>query len=104
MNSQIKEREIKGVNGWIMLFVVLAGVIGGIACMAVGFALVGGDEVPERPGFFALAAVGIIIVIVSAISLNGFKVLAPNEGLVLTLFGKYHGTLKRDGFYFINPF
>lgn len=104
MNSQIKEREIKGVNGWIMLFVVLAGVIGGIACMAVGFALVGGDEVPERPGFFALAAVGIIIVIVSAISLNGFKVLAPNEGLVLTLFGKYHGTLKRHGFYFINPF
>lgn len=104
MNSQIKEREIKGVNGWIMLFVVLASVIGGIACMAVGFALVGGDEVPERPGFFALAAVGIIIVIVSAISLNGFKVLAPNEGLVLTLFGKYHGTLKRDGFYFINPF
>lgn len=104
MNSQIKEREIKGVNGWIMLFVVLVGVIGGIACMAVGFALVGGDEVPERPGFFALAAVGIIIVIVSAISLNGFKVLAPNEGLVLTLFGKYHGTLKRDGFYFINPF
>ena len=34
----------------------------------------------------------------------GLKTLKPQEALVLTLFGKYIGTLKNDGFYFVNPF
>lgn len=34
----------------------------------------------------------------------GLKILKPNEALVLTLFGKYYGTLKGEGFYFVNPF
>lgn len=34
----------------------------------------------------------------------GLKILKPQEALVLTLFGKYVGTLKGDGFYFVNPF
>ena len=38
------------------------------------------------------------------ILLCGLKVLKPQEALVLTLFGKYTGTLKGEGFYFVNPF
>ncbi|MBR2067160.1 MAG: SPFH domain-containing protein, partial [Solobacterium sp.] len=38
------------------------------------------------------------------IPLLGLKVLKPQEALVLTLFGKYTGTLKGEGFYFVNPF
>ena len=34
----------------------------------------------------------------------GLKVLRPQEALVLTLFGKYVGTLKEPGFYYVNPF
>ncbi len=34
----------------------------------------------------------------------GLKVLKPQEALALTLFGKYIGTLKGEGFYFVNPF
>lgn len=34
----------------------------------------------------------------------GLRVLKPQEALVLTLFGKYYGTLKGEGFYYINPF
>ncbi len=34
----------------------------------------------------------------------GLRILKPQEALVLTLFGKYYGTLKGEGFYFINPF
>lgn len=34
----------------------------------------------------------------------GLKVLKPQEALVLTLFGRYVGTLREDGFYFVNPF
>lgn len=36
--------------------------------------------------------------------LLGLKVIGPQEALVLTLFGKYVGTLKESGFYFVNPF
>lgn len=35
---------------------------------------------------------------------NNSKVLKPQEALVLTLFGKYVGTIKEAGFYFVNPF
>ena len=38
------------------------------------------------------------------IPLPGLKILKPQEALVLTLFGKYYGTLKGEGFYFVNPF
>lgn len=34
----------------------------------------------------------------------GLKILKPNEALVLTLFGQYYGTLRGEGFYFVNPF
>ena len=47
---------------------------------------------------------GIVMVVVSLILLCGLKVLKPQEALVLTLFGRYVGTLKEDGFYFVNPF
>ena len=40
----------------------------------------------------------------SWILLPGLKVLKPQEALVLTLFGKYIGTLKGAGFYWVNPF
>lgn len=42
--------------------------------------------------------------IIGPILFAGLKVLKPNEALVLTLFGKYYGSLKVEGFYFVNPF
>ena len=47
---------------------------------------------------------GIVWLCVGWIPVLGLKVLRPQEALVLTLFGKYIGTLKNDGFYFVNPF
>lgn len=71
-------------------------------------------------GMYVLAVVGLVIsiseeilplLIVSVIWLClgwilfcGLKTLKPQEALVLTLFGKYVGTLKNEGFYFVNPF
>ncbi len=51
-----------------------------------------------------MIVVSIIVAVVATILLAGLKVLKPQEALVLTLFGKYVGTLKEDGFYFVNPF
>ncbi len=47
---------------------------------------------------------GIVLLPTSFVLCGGLKVLKPQEALVLTLFGKYVGTLKEDGFYFVNPF
>ena len=52
----------------------------------------------------ALFIPGLIWVLVGWIPFCGLKVLKPQEALVLTLFGKYIGTLKGEGFYFVNPF
>ena len=51
-----------------------------------------------------LAIPAIFILLASIIALAGLKVLKPQEALVLTLFGKYVGTIKGEGFYWVNPF
>ena len=47
---------------------------------------------------------GPLFIALSSFMLAGFLVVNPNESSVLTLFGEYKGTLKRNGFYWINPF
>ncbi len=61
--------------------------------------------------YIQTSPVTIIVLIISIawislgwIFLLGLKVLKPQEALVLTLFGKYYGTLIGDGFYYVNPF
>ena len=51
-----------------------------------------------------LAIPAIPVLLASVIALAGLKVLKPQEALVLTLFGKYVGTIKGEGFYWVNPF
>jgi len=49
-------------------------------------------------------AIGLTWSCIGWILIPGLKVLQPQEALVLTLFGKYVGTIKGAGFYFVNPF
>lgn len=60
---------------------------------------------------FGAIAENIPVIVVTAIWISlgwilfcGLRTLKPQEALVLTLFGKYIGTLKNEGFYFVNPF
>ena len=55
-------------------------------------------------GYIPLIAITTIWLCIGWLPLPGLKVLKPQEALVLTLFGKYVGTLKGEGFYFVNPF
>ncbi|MEG2435558.1 MAG: SPFH domain-containing protein [Ruthenibacterium sp.] len=48
--------------------------------------------------------IGVIWACIGWIPFAGLKVIKPQEALVLTLFGDYVGTLKTEGFYFVNPF
>lgn len=51
-----------------------------------------------------LLIIGIVWLCIGWFPILGLKILKPQEALVLTLFGKYVGTLKEEGFYFVNPF
>lgn len=51
-----------------------------------------------------LYVIGILWVCLGWMLFLGLKVLKPQEALVLTLFGKYIGTIREAGFYFVNPF
>ncbi len=51
-----------------------------------------------------LFIISMLLVFTAWIPLIGLRILRPNEALVLTLFGKYIGTIKDNGFYFVNPF
>ena len=77
-----------------LILALIAGFISGIVLYESGKELIG-NVIAIPCGVLALVA---------WIPLCGLKILKPQEALVLTLFGKYIGTLKGEGFYFVNPF
>ena len=99
----MQERIIsKSKNGMPMLLLGLllyiGAFVGMIACII---------PLAEENGG-SLEVIGLVIcvlwILVGWIIFLGLKVLKPQEALVLTLFGKYKGTLKGDGFFWVNPF
>ncbi len=89
-------------NGMAVMLLVIAGYIAGIALIVFGGITLDGGENTVL-GTVLLVA-GIIWACIGWIPFCGLKVVGPQEALVLTLFGKYVGTLKEEGFYYVNPF
>ena len=87
----------KNRNGMAMLLILLAAMVGGVVVFAIGIDLYGWLNV-------VVGVLGLLIAVAAGVCLGGLKVLKPQEALVLTLFGKYVGTLKGEGFYWVNPF
>lgn len=74
---------------------------------SIGCIIAGGihmDAGTESPLWISIFVFGIVYVSLGWFFFLGLKVIGPNEALVLTLFGKYIGTLKDNGFYYVNPF
>ena len=94
----MKEKIIGKKCGMAVMLLLIALMIASI------IGLVKGGITIEEGGSPIIFIVSIIVLCVSPILLPGLKVLKPQEALVLTLFGKYVGTLKGEGFYFVNPF
>ena len=63
-----------------------------------------GGMILDNGGSPVIFVISLIVMLVGWIPLLGLRVLKPQEALVLTLFGKYIGTIKGDGFYYVNPF
>lgn len=70
---------------------------------AIGLCIYGGILL-SRGHSPLMLIISIVWLCLGWLPLCGLKVLKPQEALVLTLFGKYVGTLKNEGFYFVNPF
>ena len=91
----------KKKNGMAMLLVIIFGIILSVAGIVIGGICIGeGAEFLGVP----LLILSILLMVFFFVLTAGLKVLKPQEALVLTLFGKYVGTIKNDGFYFVHPF
>ena len=90
-------------NGMAVLLLTLLLYLAGIGVFVYG--VIGFDS-SEPISAIRLTAfiIGIIWMSLGWFPLLGLRILKPQEALVLTLFGKYIGTLKGDGFYWVNPF
>ena len=88
-------------NGMTMLLLTLLGYVAAIIVFVLGGILLTAEH--NVPGVILLV-LSIVYGIVGIFLLCGLKVLKPEEALVLTLFGDYIGTLKGEGFYWVNPF
>ena len=99
--NRYTEKPIKTINGFLMLFLILLLLLGSIAAFIFGPLLLAETNIPAM---VALIVAGVIVLIVDLVLMCGLKILNPNEALVFTLFGKYHGTLKQDGYFWVNPF
>ncbi len=89
----MEEKIITKKNGMLALIVTtviyiaaIFGVIAGANCSVV------------------LMVISIIWLCIGWFPYCGLRVIKPQEALVLTLFGRYVGTLKEEGFYYVNPF
>lgn len=95
MKEIVLQNKKKGMLAMIVTTVLYLVAIGG--CV-FGANLVSAGHGP------VVMILSIIWLIFGWIPYMGLRVLKPQEALVLTLFGKYVGTLKGEGFYFVNPF
>ena len=95
----MEEKILKGKkNGMLVLFLSI------LLYIAEFVGLILGASMEQGVVATLLMAVSVVGLCVTWMLWLGLKVLRPQEALVLTLFGKYVGTLKEAGFYFVNPF
>jgi regulator of protease activity HflC (stomatin/prohibitin superfamily) len=95
-----RERNRSALSGWLMLLVNLALLFGGIALLVQQVIALANDV----GGSIVLIGVAFGLVVLAIILLCGHFALQPNEARVLILFGDYHGTARKSGFFWANPF
>ncbi len=86
-----QEKKFSASSGYLMLFLVLVLLVASI------FAII---YLPS----IILKITAAFLILFSVIAIGGFVIINPNESSVLVLFGAYKGTIKTNGFYWVNPF
>ena len=89
----MKEKEIRGFPGWWMLFLLIALDIGAVWLLVLAV------EQGDAPTIIALS----IAVVAVTVCYAGLTVVNPNQAKVVQLFGRYRGSLKQQGFWWVHP-
>jgi regulator of protease activity HflC (stomatin/prohibitin superfamily) len=101
--APFNEKEIGNTNGMRVLFVTSVLLLASIALLVLGIVMFENDNVNALSVTMFVSGI-VYISLIGWIPYAGLRVIKPNEALVLTLFGRYYGTIKREGFYWVNPF
>ena len=103
MKTDIQEKELRPKSGGVVLLVLILGILAGTGAFAAG--IVASVSTGQDMPWMLLSIFGIVAGwVVCPILMAGLKIVKPNEARVFTLFGKYYGTVKESGFYYVNPF
>jgi regulator of protease activity HflC (stomatin/prohibitin superfamily) len=84
MKQEFTRKPMSGYLGLLMALIFIGGSIAGFA--------------------FNIIWLGSVLVVIFVFTIIGFKVVNPNSSLVMVLFGAYKGTVKENGFFWVNPF
>ena len=88
-----REKKVLASSGWLMLLVLIAVLV----LSVVGFAMsIRAQHVP-------LLVLSLLVLVVDGVCFAGLQIVNPNEGQVVQLLGTYLGTLRDQGFYWVNP-
>jgi len=90
----IREREVGALSGGFMFLILLAAFLGAIAYLIRS----------ASGGSSSGVVTSVLVLVVAIICIFGLTVVNPNQSQVVQLFGSYIGTLKRPGFWWVNPF
>jgi regulator of protease activity HflC (stomatin/prohibitin superfamily) len=83
----MNEKNYFGQSGAMLLVALLAIIAGSVVCFSM-----------------LIPAFGAALAVLALLLLPGFTIVNPNESVVLVLFGSYKGTIRTNGFYWVNPF
>ena len=105
-SKEFNKTMTAGNNGFLHLFINLV-LLAFSIWLVVRFAKFDCmlDAEGEPTGWILLPILtGVFMFFIYLLDLIGFMVVQPNESRVLTFFGKYSGTVKQNGFFWVNPF
>ena len=92
----VEQKVINPPSGLLALIILI------FLCLMVPVLFISGATAWHGGGIRILLA--LLLCIVLPFLFGGLRSVRPNEALVLTLFGKYYGTIMKPGFFFVNPF
>jgi regulator of protease activity HflC (stomatin/prohibitin superfamily) len=95
--KKVNEKILKPANGLAILFLLIFSELLFVVLLIAGIA----NEATFGGPLIVLA---ILSMSLFSILFAGLRTVRPNEALVLTLFGKYYGTINKSGFFYVNPF
>jgi regulator of protease activity HflC (stomatin/prohibitin superfamily) len=101
LKSASNEEQAGAINGWLMLFINLALVIGAVVWLV---RIIANAASANDPTVLWWLMAAILLEVLGIILLCGHFTLQPNEARVMILFGAYRGTVRTSGFWWANPF